>query len=235
VEVGRAGFCGGPLRVGMPRGSAVPVDRGHCPYERRVDGDRITEVIPAREWLSRQDKNALKPDDRGQYPPSLPRYSTRDHLHDRNRELSMFDPANPGQMTYVRVTRRRHPDASTEAALHHMRKDLVLQQQVIEEMQSESANELLQLRSQGIRTLLAARSRGWDRPASASAAAAAAATEKARAARVSDLEQQLKRMRATYEYKGYSQQAQPPATAPAPVGRPRLRGGWPVDRERFDA
>ena len=79
----------------------------HIPACRRVDGERITEMIPAREWLSRKDKNPLKIHPRAIYPPSLPRYASRDHLHDRNRELCVFDPANPGLEAYVHVTRRR--------------------------------------------------------------------------------------------------------------------------------
>jgi len=221
----------------MPK---IPGDRGHCPYERRVDGERVTEMLPAREWLARQDKNQLQADEKAQVPPMLPRYSSRDHLHDRNRELCVFDPASPGTMQYIRVTRRRNDDRGAEASQFLQRKDRLLQQQVVEEMESERANELLELRSQGIRTLLAARSRGWNAPgASMPAAAPSAASDAAlRARRVAELEQQLKRMRATYEYKGYSALSleQPPATAPAgAVRRKPLRGGWPVEQESLRA
>lgn len=103
----------------------------HSPCERRVDGDRITELIPAREWLSgRQpgnrgpDTNPLVAHPEGFYPPQLPRHKQRDHLHDRNREHSLYDPANPGLATYVRVTRRRHGnpwDRNKEAELRKER------------------------------------------------------------------------------------------------------------------
>ena len=59
----------------------------HVPCERRVDGERVTELIPAREWLSRQDANMLRPDERKVFPPALPRYGSRDHLHDRGAVL----------------------------------------------------------------------------------------------------------------------------------------------------
>jgi len=193
--------------------------------------------------LSREDKNPLKADERNKYPPHLPRYASRDHLHDRNRELCLFDPADPGAQAYVRVTRRRNPDARAEAALQQLRKHRLLQQSAMEQREAASANELLELRSQGIRSLLAARSRGWDRsaPAGAPAPAPASSAERSRAARVDELEQQLRRMRATYQYTAYSN---PPAPAPAPVrpqtadGRPQrppLRGGWPVEQEEFRA
>ena len=51
-------FASLPLRVAYPKepmagvATGIPEGRGHCPYERRVDGDRVTEVIPAREWLA---------------------------------------------------------------------------------------------------------------------------------------------------------------------------------------
>ena len=96
----------------------------HTPNERRVDGDRITELVPAREWLSGRasgnrgpDCNPLVEDPKWNRPPYLPRPEVllsegatrfrRDHLHDRNRENAVYDKANPGLATYVRVSRRR--------------------------------------------------------------------------------------------------------------------------------
>ena len=207
----------------------------HSPCERRVDGDRVTELIPAREWLSRQDKNPLHVNERGFMPPSLPRYASRDHLHDRNRELCVFDPANPGLQTYVRVSRRRNPDRGIEQQLLAQRRDRLLQQSVVEDIEASRANELLELRSQSLRNLLAARSRGWARPDTP--APHMQASEQARNARMQDLERELQRIKATYEYKGYSQQSMVPAPAP-PIatrsGRSTLRGGcWPVEMESF--
>lgn len=211
----------------------------HTPCERRVDGERVTELIPAREWLSRQDKNALVSNERNEMPPALPRYSSRDHLHDRNRELCVFDPANPGLQTYIRVTRRRNPDRNVERALYAKRQDRILQQSVIEEIEGERANELLELRSANIRNLLKARSQmQWTgapmRPIGAPAAAPSAA-ERQRRTRINELESEMRRIKATYEYKGYSQQSAP---APAPVAprmsRTALRGGcWPVEQMPF--
>ena len=75
----------------MPRADGRK-DPGPC--ERRVDGDRITELIPASEWLAQKDANTLLMDQEGVYPPRLPRHKERDHMHDRNRETSIFDPSN---------------------------------------------------------------------------------------------------------------------------------------------
>ena len=70
----------------------------HSPCERRIDGDRVTELIPSREWLSGRvagnrgpDVNPLVTHPQGFYPPALPRHKARDHLHDRNREHALYD------------------------------------------------------------------------------------------------------------------------------------------------
>ena len=217
----------------MPPATYVQQRPAHSPCERRIDGDRVTELIPAREWLSRPDKNQLERW-HNQMPPQLPRYASRDHLHDRNRELNAFDPANPGIDAYVRVTRRRHPDRAQEQALHQQRKDRLLEQAVLMEMEAEKANELLELRSQGIRNMLAARSRGWNQPPPTEAT-------RTREARVNDLEHSLRAMRATYEYKGFSKPTDQkgsnllptPTRMPAPAARTTLRGGWPVEEQAF--
>ena len=86
---------------------------------------------------SRTDKNQFYIDPKMMRGPALPRFSTRDHLHDRHRELCVFDPGNPGLQTFVRVTRRRHPDPRVEAQMAAVRQDRMLQQQVIEELQAE--------------------------------------------------------------------------------------------------
>ena len=202
----------------------------HIPAVRRVDGDRITEMIPAREWLSRKDKNQLRINPRGVMPPSLPRYMSRDHLHDRNRELCVFDPANPGLQTYVHVTRRRQPDPYLEQKIHDDRMERFKIQHELEKAESVAANELMELRSQNIRALLAHRSRGWsgpgipkdDRPATVPGSQA---YKQQRAER---LEQQLKDFRSTYRYTGYSNPVLAPAAASAPARKTPLRGGWPV-------
>ena len=138
----------------------------HSPCERRVDGDRITEMIPAREWLSGRpsgqrgpDVNPLVPDPFGLYPPGLPRHLQRDHLHDRNREHGLFDPANPGLATYVRVTRRRHNDPVAEAEVSRRRAEMRNFEVEREQMEAKLANELLETRSKGLRKAMADRSR----------------------------------------------------------------------------
>ena len=139
----------------------------HSPCERRVDGDRITELIPSREWLSGRvsgnrgpDVNPLVKSPMGFYPPALPRHMQRDHLHDRNREHSLYDPANPGFATYVRVTRRRHTnDLASELAVARRRHELREAEIAKESVESELKNELLDVRSRGLRNAMASRSR----------------------------------------------------------------------------
>ena len=95
-------------------------DPGPC--ERRVDGDRVTEMVPAGEWLAQAKKNGMILDPDGVYPPRLPRHQERDHLHDNTRAHAVFDPANPGLTTYVRVTRRVNIDRAQEDLLREERK-----------------------------------------------------------------------------------------------------------------
>ena len=211
---------------------AAAIRAAHVPAARRIDGERITEMIPAREWLSRKDKNNLSSNAKGLFPPSLPRYASRDHLHDRNRELCVFDPANPGLQTYVHVTRRRNPDPVMEAKLHEDRMERLGLQFELEKVEAVAANELLELRSQNIRSLLAQRSRGWSAPPPKDTRPATVVGSQAyKQERATRLEKQLKEFRDAYAYKGYSQAPPPLGVAPA-AARPRkmpLRGGWPVD------
>ena len=137
--------------------SHLPTKSFH-PYERRVDGDRITEMVPAHEWLNRPDTNKLK--ERADGPPVLPRHMPRDHLHDRNRELTVFDPADMGRTQYVRATRRRLPSPESEQQMRNQnyarQRDLELQEQ----RAAEEANELMELRSMGIKAMYDARRAG---------------------------------------------------------------------------
>ena len=130
----------------------------------------------------------------------------------------------------------------------HARNDRLLQQQVIEEIEAERSNELLELRSQSIRGLIAARSRGWQpdragRPISAHGTdrRPPTAEQSMRNARSKQLESELRRIRSTYEYKGYSAEQpvdvayQAPRRGPSEFHRERahgrtLRGGWPVEQ-----
>jgi len=131
--------------------------------ERYVDGDRVTEIYPAREWLARDDANPLV--QRKAAPPALPRHSSRDHLSDRNRVHSLFDPAQPQVTTVVRVTRRQTMDGcSQEQRTSALARDQqaakmreVLKMQQAERLAAEAAeaNELLELYSMGIRGVLA--------------------------------------------------------------------------------
>lgn len=143
----------------MPRWDGAG-DPGPC--ERRTDGDRITELIPVTEWLNDKTANQLirRPGDAEILPNmlQLPRTKHRDHMHDRNREHSAIDTANPGITTYVRVSRRvsQEKGESTveEDKLLRRRKELrdeALQQEL--KLQIEK-NEILELRSLGIRTAM---------------------------------------------------------------------------------
>ena len=213
---------------------AAAIRAAHVPAARRIDGERITEMIPTREWLSRKDKNNLSANAKGLFPPSLPRYASRDHLHDRNRELCVFDPANPGLQTYVHVTRRRNPDPVMEAKLNEDRMERLSLQFELEKVEAVAANELLELRSQNIRALLAQRSRGWSAPPPKDSRPASVVGSRAyKQERATRLEQQLKDFRDSYSYKGYSRPhlgaAPAAAAAAAPARKVPLRGGWPVD------
>jgi hypothetical protein len=136
----------------------------HSPSERRIDGDRVTEMVPAREWLrgrsahkgNLDDVNPLVAHNQNHYPPSLPRGMARDHLHDRNREHSLYNKANPALPTYVRVTRRRGDDQH-EAALSNTRMQARRAEIAKEQVEAIDANHLLQMRSAGIRAAMARR------------------------------------------------------------------------------
>jgi hypothetical protein len=131
-------------------------------YERRVDGDRSTEVMPAVEWLSRADANPLV--QRKDAPPMLPRHSARDHLSDVYKHSVLFDPAQPQIQTVVRVTRRQTADGCSAEELRSalvkdqqaakMREVLKRQQAEKKAVEASEANELLELYSMGIRGVL---------------------------------------------------------------------------------
>jgi hypothetical protein len=131
-------------------------------YERRVDGDRSTEVMPAVEWLSRADANPLV--QRKDAPPMLPRHSARDHLSDVFKHSVLFDPAQPQIKTVVRVTRRQTADGCSAEELRSalvkdqqaakMREVLKRQQAEKKAVEASEANELLELYSMGIRGVL---------------------------------------------------------------------------------
>jgi len=130
--------------------------------ERYVDGDRTTEIYPASEWMHRADANPLV--QQSAAPPKLPRHSARDHLSDRNRTHSLYDPAQPQVTTVVRVTRRQTMDGcDAESRRNAMIKDQqattmrdIMRQQQAQQIAAEAAeaNELLELYSMGIRGVL---------------------------------------------------------------------------------
>jgi hypothetical protein len=167
----------------------------HTPNERRIDGDRITELVPAREWLSGRapgnrgpDTNPLIEDPRWEHPPHLPRPEVllsaganrfrRDHLHDRNREHAVYDRANPGLATYVRVTRRRC-DPFVEQQIAQVRANVRDGELEKEKIETRLSNELLEVRSQSLRKAMADKSRlnsrvmagTWNKPPSTAPAA----------------------------------------------------------------
>jgi len=130
----------------------------HIPCERRVDGDRLTVMMPAREWLAGRtrakgnlaDVNPLVDHPHNLQPPALPRGLRRDHLHDRNREHALYDLANPGLPTYVRVTRRRG-DTATELAMADIRQKHRFAEIARERQEAADATTLMQLRSASLR------------------------------------------------------------------------------------
>ena len=129
--------------------------------ERRCDGGRVTELVKAKDWLAMHgdsrgpEVNPLEPSIKGDMPPALPTYLSRDHLHDRNRQNALFDPAQPGLETYVRVTRRRAPP-ETEAWLAKQCQERMKVWQQKEAIATSEAHELLELRSMGVRSALQA-------------------------------------------------------------------------------
>ena len=134
--------------------------------ERRVDGDRTTEVLPAGEWLMREDANRFEMTgvDGRSVSPKLPRHSQRDHLSDRNRKHALFDPAHPEITTTVRVTRRQtlegnsaqqRRDALAKDRQAEKGREIMLRQQAERTArEAAEANELLELYSMGIRGML---------------------------------------------------------------------------------
>jgi len=141
-------------------GESAAWDVGSC--ERRVDGDRVTEYVKASDWLHMRDAgdrgadvNPLQTDNRNMMPPALPQYAARDHLHDRNRETALHDPARPGLETYVRVTRRRGPPEVERQLLEQKKERQKVAEQKAKE-QFDDSNELLALRSMLIQGALVA-------------------------------------------------------------------------------
>ena len=69
----------------------------------------LHRLVPVQEWLEDPSANMLiRRSPNAEILPNmmqLPRTQYRDHLHDRNRENSVIDTANPGITTYVRVSR----------------------------------------------------------------------------------------------------------------------------------
>lgn len=135
--------------------------------ERRVDGDRYTQFAPASEWLRDKEKesNQLRRTPNNSGPPTLARNSTRDHLSDVNREHVLYDPARPDLPTRVRVTRRTTFDNCSydgkRAAFAHEKMEQQMRARQrdadaeLEAAEAAEANELLELRSMGIRGVMA--------------------------------------------------------------------------------
>ena len=129
---------------------------------RAADGSRHSlQLVKAKDWLAGHsgsrgpEVNPLIPSEKQVMPPALPMYLSRDHLHDRNRETALYDPAQPGLETYVRVTRRRAPP-ETEAFLQEEARQRMEKWKQEEAIQTSEAFELLELRSMGVRSALVA-------------------------------------------------------------------------------
>jgi len=114
----------------------------------------VTELVPAVEWLAQPKKNEIVFDPEGVIPPRLPRHKERDHLKDNLRDNSKQDPANPAVTQYVRVTRRNNLDRYQEDKLFEERKKIREQQLVQEAKIQAEKNELLELRSLGLRSAM---------------------------------------------------------------------------------
>ena len=184
------------------------------------------------------------------YPPALPRYLSRDHLHDRNRINALYDPAQPGWETCVRVTRRRAPP-ETEAFLAREREERVRKWQRQEAVKTSEAHELLELRSMGVRAAIAASETANERgPATVKKdkERKPLSPPDARELRAGELHKKLgiDRVQLVTSPLFIDDTPQPaypdpPASpAPAPVGaspprQPTMRGAWPVHAKYFKA
>ena len=160
--------------------------RGAPVEERRTDGDRYTQMMTATEWLKQKDEhNNLRSVPRASGPPVLPRKSARDHLSDRNRDTVLYDPARPDVAPRVRVTQRSSFDnCSAEGRRHAIQNERFAQAERARQLELEArleaehaaeANELLELRSLGIRGIIAARETAHRSPIQTRAAAKKAA------------------------------------------------------------
>ena len=204
------------------------------PCERRVDGDRVTMMVPADDWLNRSDANQLKVDAKARMAPSLPRHATRDHLHDRNRHRTVIDPASPGTQQYVRVTRRRYPNADLEEAALRQTEARILEAKRREALAADEANELMELRSMGIKASMAANANPWSAVGRGRVPPnnpRADSLEKSVFGTVDTVAERLtKKTTAGYQAGGPSgTPGRTPAAASASVPtRGPLRGGWPV-------
>jgi len=114
----------------------------------------VTELVPVAEWLAQKEKNMIMLDPEQAYPPRLPRYQERDHLHDNTRAHAVFDPANPGLTTYIRITRRVDPDPIQEEERMERRRQLREADLAAEAKDAKEKNEILELRSLGLRTAM---------------------------------------------------------------------------------
>ena len=133
--------------------------------ERRVDGDRVTELVPAADWVNRSERNTFTM--KKSSPPQLPRHSQRDHLSDNFRDKNVYDPAQPQHKAQVRVTRRSTQDGCSlgernralarDAEMEKMRGVQIKQQAARAAAEAAEANELLELHSMGIRGIMSGR------------------------------------------------------------------------------
>ena len=73
---------------------------------------------------------------------------------DRNRETALYDPAQPGYNTYVRVTRRINMDRAEEERLQKARMSAREASLALEAIDQKEKNEILELRSMGIRAAM---------------------------------------------------------------------------------
>jgi len=226
--------------------------------ERRVDGDRVTELVKAKDWLANHNTrgpsvNPLVPSEqKDSMPPALPMYLSRDHMHDRNRENSLYDPAQPGLETYVRVTRRRAPP-ETEAFLAKECEARMQRWQREEAQKTSEAFELLELRSMGVRTALEANKKANQQVAAGEwKKGQAAAPPSANEIRAQELHSKLgidkvvlvtsplhiddtPPCHSSWASDGFDPKSALPVS-PSDATKMQMRGGtWPVDSAYFEA
>ena len=138
-----------------------PTGRYSPPCDRRIDGSKVTEFVPAAQWFDQQANssayNHFKRDNKGHYPPSLPRGMSRDHITEMHRKFIAVDNGMHGKDKYVQVTRRRMASPEQEAAARRCATEQLRLHEQRMARDAAEARELMELRSLGIRAIVRGR------------------------------------------------------------------------------